>query len=177
MLTILWLLLTLPVSIPAMIQPIKDTPPAISDSLTVYIFLADQCKISQFYTLELERLFQNYHKNNVGIVGYFPNTISTLERIDSFAITYSLSFPLFEDHEKSMTKKLGATVTPEAIVWDHRTDKMIYRGRIDDSYVRVGKRKLHPQHHDLEDIIADWQLNQSPPAIVETKAIGCFIEL
>ena len=145
------------------------------DSLTVYVFLADQCKISQFYTVELARLYENYRAKKVGFIGYFPNEFSTQEEIDSFGLTYHLDFPMMRDNEKSMTHRLGITITPEVAVWDHRADRMIYRGRIDDSYVRVGKRKLHPQSRDLVDIIEGWLANQTPPELIETRAVGCFI--
>ena len=153
----------------------NNPPSAIRDSMTVYVFLHDDCLISQFYTLELTRLYEKYHTQKVGFVGYFPNATSTPEQIDAFATSYKITFPLLPDYTKELTRKLGITVTPEVAVWDHRSDQMIYRGRIDDSYVRVGKRKTHPQNRDLEDIINSWLLNQSKGTLVQTQAIGCFI--
>lgn len=147
----------------------------LSDSLTVYIFLADQCMISQFYTPELTRLYEKYHPQNVGFIGYFPNTLSTPERIDSFALNYRLTFPLLEDYDKKWTHRFGITVTPEVAVWNHRTDQLIYRGRIDDSYVRVGKRKLHPQSHDLVDVVEGWMRHEEADTLTQTQAIGCLI--
>ena len=153
----------------------EQTGSSQGDSLTVYVFLHDDCLISQFYTLELTRLYNTYHTQKVGFVGYFPNSSSTLEQIDSFALNYKIAFPLLPDYTKELTRKFGITVTPEVAVWDHRSEQMIYRGRIDDSYVRVGKRKTHPQNRDLENIIDSWLLNQSPGTLVQTQAIGCFI--
>jgi hypothetical protein len=150
-------------------------PSYTGDSLTVYVFLADQCKISQFYTVELARLDENYSGKKVGFVGYFPSELATPEVIDSFGSTYHLDFPLMRDDNKSLTRRLGITITPEVAVWDHRTDRMIYRGRIDDSYVRVGKRKLHPQSHDLVDIIDAWLIHQTPEVMIEARAVGCYI--
>ena len=145
------------------------------DSLTVYVFLHDDCLISQFYTLELTRLFDAYHSKKVGFVGYFPNATSTAEQMATFGKDYKLAFPLLPDYDKVMTRKFGVKVTPEVAVWNHRSNQLIYRGRIDDSYVRVGKRKMHPQNRDLEKIIESWQLNQSSGTLVQTQAIGCFI--
>jgi peroxiredoxin len=145
------------------------------DSLTVYVFLEDECIISQFFTPELTRLYEKYHAQHVGFVGYFPSAETDIEQITWFGSEFRIAFPLLADHDKSLCKKLGITITPEVAVWDHRSNQMIYRGRIDDSYVRVGKRKLHPQSHDLDDIIHDWTLNQTPEVLVKTQAIGCFI--
>ena len=148
---------------------------SFNDSLTVFVFLEDECIISQFFTPELTRLYEKYHTQHIGFVGYFPSTETGQDQIDWFASEFRIDFPLLPDHDKSLTKKLGITITPEVAVWDHREERMIYRGRIDDSYVRVGKRKLHPQSHDLEDMISDWTLNQTPEILVLTQAIGCFI--
>jgi len=154
---------------------IEPLPAKTADSLTVFVFLHDDCLISQFYTLELTRLYDTYHSKKVGFIGYFPNSSSTAEQMEAFAVNYKIAFPLMEDYSKERTHQYGITVTPEVAVWDHRTDQLIYRGRIDDSYVRVGKRKTHPQSRDLQDIIDAWLLNQSPGTLVETQAIGCFI--
>jgi len=147
----------------------------IADSLTVYIFLHDECVISQFYTPELGRLYETYRSKKVGFVGYFPNPGTTAERIEAFGRDYHLDFPLLEDYNKVITRKLGITITPEVAVWDHRTGWQIYRGRIDDSYVRVGKRKTHPQSHDLEATIESWIQREGPQLIIQTQAIGCLI--
>lgn len=148
---------------------------SVGDSLTVYVFLHDDCLISQFYTLELTRLYTTYHTQKVGFVGYFPNAASTSEQIEVFAKDYKITFPLLPDYAKDLTRKFGIKVTPEVAVWDHRSEQMIYRGRIDDSYVRVGKRKTHPQNRDLVEIIDAWLLNETPGTLVQTQAIGCFI--
>jgi hypothetical protein len=153
----------------------EKTGPSVRDSLTVYVFLHDECLISQFYTLELTRLYNIYHSQKVGFVGYFPNLASTSEQIENFANEYQITFPLLPDYAKDLTRQFGIKVTPEVAVWDHRSDQMIYRGRIDDSYVRVGKRKTHPQNRDLVEIIDAWLLNETTGTLVQTQAIGCFI--
>ncbi|MDZ4749666.1 MAG: redoxin domain-containing protein [Saprospiraceae bacterium] len=147
----------------------------LGDSLTVYIFLHDECVISQFFTPELSRLFEKYRSKGVGFIGYFPNPAASPEKMSGFAEAYHLDFPMLRDQDKALARKFGVTITPEVAVWDHKNDQLIYRGRIDDSYVRVGKRKLHPQHFDLEETIEGWLLNPAPMALSQTQAIGCFI--
>ena len=146
-----------------------------TDSLTVFVFLEDECLISQYYTNELTRLYEEYGNKHVGFVGYFPSATTGPEEIAAFAEKFKLDFTLQPDHDFTWCRKFDITITPEVAVLDHRTEQMIYKGRIDDSYVRVGKRRLHPQKHDLEDTIKSWQLNQTPEVLVQTEAIGCFI--
>jgi hypothetical protein len=146
-----------------------------ADSLTVHVFLLDECLISQFYTPELSRLCADYSKSRVGFIGYFPNSTSSHEDIEAFAEEYHIDFPLITDYEKVFVDRFDITVTPEVAVWDHRSERLLYRGRIDDSYVRVGKRKVHPKSHDLEDILQAWVRQESNEQLIETQAIGCFI--
>ena len=146
-----------------------------SDSLTIYVFLLDECVISQFYTPLLNDLHAKYNDKQVGFAGYFPSPSTEPDHINDFGKKYNLKFPLQEDYDQALSKKLGIKVTPEVAVWDHRSNQLIYRGRIDDSYVRVGKRKLHPQNHDLKNVIDNWQKGQLPDKMIETQAIGCFI--
>ncbi|MEO6130486.1 MAG: hypothetical protein ABIQ02_01470 [Saprospiraceae bacterium] len=146
-----------------------------TDSLTIYVFLLDECTISQFYTPQLKDYYKNYHSKKVGFIGYFPNFSSKPEQIEAFGKAYHLPFPLKQDYYKEWTKKFGITVTPEVAVWDHREDRLIYRGRVDDSYVRVGKRKTHPQKEDLKNVIDSWLKGQPPLDTIVTQAIGCFI--
>src|SRR6187549_3116767 len=80
---------------------------SLADSLTVYVFLHDDCLISQFYTLELTRLYETYHTKKVGFVGYFPNATSTAEQMATFGPDYKLTFPLLPDYDKVMTLKFG----------------------------------------------------------------------
>ena len=167
-------LFSLVLSLPVSLDEVPVTPPG-NDSLSVYVFLEDECVISQFFTTELNRLYEKYHTRHVGFVGYFPSPSTGREAIASFADSFKMKFPLLPDPARQRTKELGATITPEVAVWDHRSDRLIYRGRIDDSYARVGKRRLHPQNHDLEDMISGWLMNDIPETMVQTQAIGCFI--
>lgn len=148
-----------------------------TDSLTVYVFLLDECVISQFYTPLLTEFYNEYHTKKVGFIGYFPNFSSKPDQIEEFRKKYKLDFPLKQDYYKVVTKKMGATVTPEVAVWDHKADRLIYRGRIDDSYVRLGRRKLHIQHEDLKNAIDGWLEGNVPAELVTTQAIGCFINM
>lgn len=157
------------------IQQLIAQSETYADSLSVHVFLHDECVISQFYTPELNRLVVKYQDQPVGFVGHFPNPSADVSRIDAFTETFDLHFPLVPDYEKDMVKALGVRITPEVAVWDHRTGRLIYRGRIDDSYVRVGKRKRVAQSHDLEKIIDLWSEDKVPEKLVETRAIGCFI--
>ena len=87
---------------------------------TVYVFLAPTCPISQAATLELRALHQQYATTpGVAFVGVFPDTALAPADLTAFGRTYQLKFPLRADPGHRLTRRLGATITPEAApgVW------------------------------------------------------------
>ena len=153
----------------------QTAPASGPDSLTVLVALHDDCVISRFYTPTLNALDSAYRHRHVGIVGFFPHRSITPTGIDLFRDEFRITFPLIPDEDQSIARRFGITVMPEAVAIDHRTGRVVYRGRIDDSYVRVGKRKLHPQSNDLEEVLKAWLAGDVPDAMRETQAVGCFI--
>ena len=53
-------------------------------------------------------------------------------------------------------------------------ERMVYRGRIDDRYVELGKDRLKPTRHDLEDALDAVDRRQAGRA-AETRAVGCIL--
>jgi len=151
------------------------TSPVPGDSLTVYVFLHDDCVISRYYTITLNRIDSLYRDRHVGFVGMFPHGGITPEAMNAFGQEFQLTFPLAIDRDQALARQFGITVMPEVAVMDENAGKLLYRGRIDDSYVRVGKRNLHPRDPDLENILSGWTEGRSPTKTVETQAIGCLI--
>jgi hypothetical protein len=66
-----------------------------------------------------------------------------------------------------------AHVTPEAAVFVK--DKLVYLGRIDDSYVDIGKSRAQPDHRDLDEELSAISAGKVPP-FHQTTSIGCVIE-
>jgi len=143
-----------------------------NDSVTVYIMLREDCVISQHYTLPLNQLFEDYQSEQIGFMGVFPGG-RDLE-VDRFREKYKVAFPMKSDYYMSLTKKLGATVTPEIVILDHASDEILYQGRIDNTYFRVGKKRTVTTTSELEDALRAIRDDQ-PIAIARTKAVGCFI--
>jgi hypothetical protein len=70
----------------------------------------------------------------------------------------------------------GVRVTPEVAVFVPYTSgaRMVYRGRIDDKYVDLGKERPQPTTHDLERVLmAIVEGKHVAPTM--TRAVGCFI--
>jgi hypothetical protein len=143
--------------------------------LTVYVFLAETCPISQQATLPLRALHARYAPLGVRFVGVFPAPGSTAASVAEFARTYALPFATQPDASQQLTRQLGATITPEAIVVAADGHTVRYQGRLDDQYAALGQRRTISQHHELADALADLAAGR-PVAVPRAPAVGCFIE-
>ncbi len=82
------------------------------------------------------------------------------------------------DRAQRVTKQLGVTITPEVVVV--RRDGLgggvvWYRGRINDLYAGIGRRRSMPTSHDLRDAINAASEGRPAPE-PWGSAVGCIIE-
>ena len=113
----------------------------LNAQVEVYIFLREDCIISQHYTVNLKQLHRDYANDSLAFIGVFPNQSSTEMDMIVFKGKYELPFQLVLDHEQVLVKRFGATITPEVVVYDTARQVILYQGRIDDTYYRVGKKR------------------------------------
>ncbi len=140
---------------------------------TVYIFMAQRCNICKYYTPALKQLHADFEGKGVHFEGVFPNAHSTPEEIAAFDQEFDIPFPLHPDTE-DLTSKYGATVTPEVVLVDIK-GVVRYQGRIDNSYVRVGKRRTRTTSSELKDALKAVTSGK-PVNTPAAPAIGCIIE-
>lgn len=139
----------------------------------IYIFLHDECIISQYYTIPLAELDETFH-DIATFYGVFPNPQMTQERLEKFKQDYKLKFKLILDPDFELVNKFEATVTPEVMVIDNLSKEVIYSGRIDNAYARVGKKRTIVTEHELKQVLT--ALRNNTAVQVESKpAIGCII--
>lgn len=142
---------------------------------TIYIFLLEDCVISQHYAPILNELYQEYASDSIQFVGIFPNRISSPKTIETFKATYAIPFELKYEHYQQTARKLAATVTPEVVVYDEKEESVLYKGRIDDQFVRVGRRRQVRRSFELEEVLEAIQ-NRKKIETEMTASIGCFIK-
>lgn len=144
------------------------------DSVTVYLFLGEECIISQYFTQQLNELHAEFSNEKLAFVGLFPNPSSKPKKITAFRQKYGLAFPLKLDPLQKKMDAFGVNVTPEAVVFNHATGEVAYQGRIDNTFFRVGKRRTVTTTSDLRDalqLLAEGKKINTP----KTAAIGCVI--
>ena len=149
--------------------------PAVAPRVTVYVFLADTCPISQAATLPLRQLQAQYAAQGVRFVGVFPAKETTPASLAAFARTYQLTFALQADRGHRLTKRLHARITPEAVVVGSDGRTTLYQGRLNDAYAGLGQHRPVVRHHELADALADVMAGR-PVAVSRTEPVGCFIE-
>jgi len=142
-------------------------------SYKIYIFMGETCPVSRHYTLTLKELHTEYASEKLEFIGVFPNRLSTPATIAAFKEKYALPFTCIGDSTHTWVNRLGATITPEVVVAD-TSYTAIYRGRIDNTFASLGKRRRIVTAHDLADVLKALK-NEKPPVFRQTQAIGCII--
>lgn len=139
--------------------------------LKVVFFLSPNCTICQFYSLEMRQLSEDYRDSEIEFVGYAVGPLLTDSIVDTYRKVYEIPFLVLLDD--SMHRVLNATVTPEVFVIHN--DVVQYHGRIDDSFLRVGKRRAHVKNRELRSVL-DSILHDRGVEVHFAPAVGCIIE-
>ena len=139
----------------------------------VLFFLGTDCPISNAYAPEIKRLCDRYVRRNIAFALVYPDPALSLAEAKKHAKAYGYTCPVFIDPHHRLTRRAGATVTPQVAVLAPGGG-LLYRGRIDNLYVDFGKRRFEATEHDLHDAL-DAILAGKAVRPKLTRAIGCFI--
>jgi hypothetical protein len=137
------------------------------------LFVLSDCPIANGYAPEINRLCQDYGPRGVRffLVQVDPDLSSA--EASRHARAYGYTCPVVLDPRHALVRRAGATVVPEAAVFASDGARK-YRGRIDDRYADLGKRRARVSRRDLRDAL-DAVLAGRPVAHPLTRAVGCFI--
>jgi thiol-disulfide isomerase/thioredoxin len=149
----------------------KDTGPS---DVTVIIFLAVDCPISQKYIPALNDIHEKYVDRGVKIHSVIPGKIKKND-IAKFKEEYGILFKVSADRRYDLVKTLAAEATPEVFVFD-RQRKMKYRGAVDNWFYELGGHRKKATEDYLIDAIESLLAGREPQ-IGKTKALGCFIQI
>lgn len=145
-----------------------------SDSVTVYIFLLNECVICDYNMPGLKDLHEEFTNTQIQFVGLFPNFSSSKKDIAEFEEKHGVPFKLKTDYFKKQCSRFGVKIMPEVVVFDEKNEVVLYQGRIDNTYAALGKRRKKPSKTELKDALKSISLNQ-PIEVVSAPAVGCFI--
>jgi hypothetical protein len=144
----------------------------ITNKAVVLIFVSRDCPISNRYAPEIRRLQSKFAPKGIKFWLIYPNADESANAIRQHTNDYQLSCAVLRDPQHALVKQANATITPEAVVFSPG-GKAVYRGRIDNRYVVLGKERLEATQHDLDDVLQ--ALVDGKPIPASQPAIGCYI--
>lgn len=142
--------------------------------VSVYVFLGPECPISQQCTLELGQLYRAYGQKGIVFIGVVPGTFYSRAEVEEFKTAYHIAFPVVRDTVYELTRRLKATITPQAIVTGAQNE-ILYSGAIDNSYIALGKKNKHVSAEYLRDAL-EAVVGGRAVAVKKTSPVGCRIE-
>lgn len=147
-----------------------NTVRVADEKATAFVFLSTSCPMAKRYTQRLNRLREAFSSQGVALYGIFSNHEDDREGIAKHATQMSFEFPVAKDVNGYLATKLGAKMTPQAVVVD-RLGMVRYRGAIDDNRYENRVRQ-HYLREALTAICSDQEVDAK-----ETKSLGCSIHL
>lgn len=147
----------------------------VSEIAKVYVFLDFSCPICQYYLHTIQSLADQFSAKGISFTGVFPTQGVTADTLAYYAEKYRFRIPLIVDTSQVLTARYDAKVTPQAIVITP-SGAIIYSGRIDNMFIKLGRRRQTPTTFELRDILSSVSGNNSSTAYTCSAPIGCIIE-
>ena len=142
-------------------------------AMTVLIFVSVDCPVSNRYAPEIRRLYDQFTAQGVRFRLVYPNPTDSEAAIGQHLLAFGYPAIAERDRDHRLVGMAGATITPEAAVFDAR-QRLVYRGRIDDRFVELGRERPVATQHDLRNALTA-ALAGKPANPSQTQAVGCFI--
>jgi hypothetical protein len=153
-------------------------------SLVALVFISTECPIANAMAPDLRSLCHHCAMSEVDFHPVYPSAWQSREELLAHSREFGLdagpgptTAPI-ADPKHILVERVGATVVPEAVLL--RRDgaggvEVLYRGRVNDLYVGIGRRRPTISSNDLRDAI-DAAVAGSPLPPPFPKAVGCFID-
>lgn len=140
----------------------------------VLIFISTDCPIANGYAPQLQVMMTSLENRSVKFSLVHIDPDLTPEAARKHAAEFGYHGTIVLDKAHLLVEHAGATITPEAAVFDS-DGKLQYRGRINNWYGDIGRKRPEPTKHELRDAI-EAVLSKRPVPVARTEAVGCSIE-
>ncbi|HYL76149.1 MAG TPA: TlpA family protein disulfide reductase [Bryobacteraceae bacterium] len=154
------------------VQDLKGHPAssaALRGDITVVVFVATQCPVSNAYNERMNALYKEYKPKGVHFIFINSNDSEPAGEVAEHARAQSFAFPVYKDAGNVVADRFGAQVTPESFVIDG-IGTLRYHGSIDDS-----QKPENVRTQGLR-IALDALISRATLEKPETKAFGCTIQ-
>jgi hypothetical protein len=136
-------------------------------------FLSTDCPISNRYAPEIIRLCGEYSARGVRCFAVYPDAVDAAtvkHHRQEFGFPETIAAII--DREHQVVRAVGPRVTPEAAIYT--AAGRVYRGRIDDLYLDVGRSRRAATTHDVR-LTLEAVIGGRPVSQPETEGVGCLI--
>jgi thiol-disulfide isomerase/thioredoxin len=142
---------------------------------TLVIFTCNHCPFAKDWEQRIIELGNGYAGKGVGVMLVNANDPAAhaedgFEEMQARAKSRGMKIPYVVDDTSGVARAFGASVTPEAFLFD-KTGKLAYHGTIDDNRKQPDQVKSRYLKDALDAVVAG-----KPPAVPETKGLGCGIK-
>lgn len=141
---------------------------------TAFVFISADCPLSRQYVPELNRLAGSVSPDNIAFYGILSDRTVDRETAVQFAKEFNIQFPVLFDATGELAKLMQPSHVPQAYLVDPQ-GAVVYRGRIDDLFADVDKRRDAATQHDLLDAMTVLASGKDL-APRSTETVGCLFE-
>ena len=140
------------------------------------VFLGTECPVANKSIVKLNYLSRSFKKGNwnAAVVGVLSDPRVGRAEAQAWAKERGVAFPIIFDATGDLAMALQPIKTPDAFVFD-ASGTVVYRGRIDNAVIELGKEKHDASSYDLAAAVTDV-LRDRPVAVPRTDSIGCIFE-
>jgi peroxiredoxin len=142
---------------------------------TLVVFTCNHCPFAKDWEQRIVELGNSYAGRGIGVVLVNANDPAMhpddgYTEMQARAKSRGMKMPYVVDETSAVARAFGASVTPEAFLFD-KAGKLAYHGTIDDNRKEPDKVSAHYLKDALEAVVA----GKKPP-VAETKGLGCGIK-
>lgn len=142
---------------------------------TLVVFTCNHCPFAKGWEERIVELGNSYSKKGVGVILVNANDPAAHEddgyaQMQERAKSRGMQVPYVVDETSAVAKAFGASVTPEAFLFD-KAGKLVYHGAVDDNHREADKVQKHYLKDALDAVVA----GKAPP-VPESKSMGCGIK-
>jgi peroxiredoxin len=143
------------------------------EKATVFVFVSTDCPNSNAYAPILSRLYREYSPRGVAFFNVYSDPSESSSTVRKHDTDYDMPFAALLDPHQTLARATGARSTPEVVILGP-AGQQLYRGRVDNRVVELGKARYKATENDLQEALDAILQGKAAPHPV-TRAIGCAI--
>ena len=130
--------------------------------LAVFYVQGVGCPIARIALPNYREVRDEYAGRNIAFTMFNSNIQDNLSRISKEAEEFGIDFPIMKDEGQRLAKALGVERTAEAFVFDPKTQKVLFRGPIND---QLG-------YETQRNSASEWYLKDALDTSLEGKQVN-----